>query len=524
MDYHPRKLSSRFSRPGRQRLGGLWREEAHHFATLNRAVAPLFLALVLAPAGFAQQPGGVNLDSSEPLFAILAARIAAGEDPHATSGLGQESRRHVSDYLARKQLSINPQLRAFFAENRPPSGAAGSLSAYVSLALLMGPPPEYKPSAPQSDLPPDAKKLLGLVPLLKSFYDQANLTDLWAQMQPQILREIDRQSPAIRRSIEVSDAYLRFPSGAYLGRTYAIILSPLGPPGQVHSRIYGQNYYLVVTPSKDPKLPEIRHQYLHFLLDPLAYKYAIDIDKKAELKFLVRPAPLLGPDFKEDFGLFVIESLIAAVELRIDKRTAIEAAETLDALAGQGFILAPYFHTALIEYEKQDLPMSVALKDIILNINVAQEKEKLSKIKFTHKLEAASAGQALAMSPEESLLAQGENLIAEGKYLEARLAFRTVLDTLNAQSERALFGIAVVSSNTRKPGLAEEYFRKTLEVAQDTRLATWSHIYLGRLYDLETDRKRALEEYRAAALTAASYPDAFRAVQDGLQRPFGFHK
>ncbi len=498
--------------------------KVYRFDTLRRAAGALFLALIIPTAVVGQQPGGVNLDSSEPLFAILAARIAAGEDPPPASGLGEEGRRQVSDYLGRKQLAITPQLRAFFAENRPPAGASGSLSPYVSLALLMGPPPEYKPTAPQSDLPPDAKKLLGLVPLLKSFYDQANLTDLWAQMQPHIQKEIDRQSPVIRRSIAVSDAYLRFPSGAYLGRTYAIILSPLGPPEQVHSRIYGQNYYLVVTPSKDPKLAEIRHQYLHFLLDPLAYKYAVDIDKKAELKFLVRPAPLLGPDFKEDFGLFVIESLIAAVELRLDKRPAQEAAEALDALAGQGFILAPTFHAALIEYEKQDLPISVALKDIILSINVAVEKEKLAKIKFTPKPETAAAEQAPALSPEETLLAQGENLIAEGKYLEARAAFRTVLDTMNAQSERALFGIAVVSSNTRKPGLAEEYFRKTLEVAQDLRLATWSHIYLGRIYDLETDRKRALEEYRAASLTAASYPDAYRAVQDGLQRPFGFHK
>jgi tetratricopeptide (TPR) repeat protein len=486
------------------------------------SIAPILLFLGVS-AGLAQQ-GGVILDSNEQLTTILAARIAAGVEPAAASEAGLEARQYVSSYLARRKIPVSAELRAFFSENQVGAGSGDNLSQYVSLALLMGPPPDYKPTAPQTDLPPDAKRLVGLVPLLKSFYDQANMTDLWAQLQPRIQQEIDRQSPAIRRSIELSDAYLRFPSGAYLGRTYAIILSLLGTPEQVHARIYGQNYYLVVTPSKEPKLAEIRHQYLHFLLDPLAVKYATETQQKAELKFLVRPAPLLGADFKEDFTLFVIECLIRAVELRLDKRPVGEAQKSLEELAASGFILAPYFYSSLTEYEKQDSPMSVALKEIIPKIQVAQEKEKAAKIQFTPKPEAAAAEQSPALSEEEALLNQGENLIAEGKYVEARDVFRTVLDTMNARSERGLFGMAMVASNTRKPGLAEEYFRKTLEVAQDLRIVTWSHIYLGRLYDLETNRTRALAEYRAASLTAASFPDAWRAVQDGLQRPFGFHK
>jgi hypothetical protein len=319
----------------------------------------------------------------------------------------------------------------------------------------------------------------------------------------------------IRRTIALSDAYLRFPSGAYLGRTYSIILSPLGPPEQVHARVYGQNYYLVVTPSREPKITEIRHQYLHFLLDPLAYKYSVDIDKKSEVKALVRPAPMLPTDFKEDFGLFMVESLISAVELRLDKRPAPEASKRMDEMAAQGFILAPYFYSSLVEYEKQDTPVSMFFKEMIQKIDIPAEREKLAKVSFAAKPEPVAAAQAPVLSKEEALLTQADNLVAEGKYL---------LDTLNPKSGQALFGMAVVSSNTLKPGLAEDYFKKTLEASEDLRIVTWSHIYLGRLRDIETDRKRALEEYQAAALTATPYPDAYRAVQDGLQRPFGFHK
>lgn len=491
---------------------------------LTRALVPT-LVLTLAATGTsrAQQPGGVILESNEQLFSILAARIAAGVAPTPASEAALEAHRYVTAFLGRKTIPVTAELRAFFLEHQAAS-AGEDLSQYVSLALLMGPPPNYKPTAPQSDLPPDAKKLVALAPLLKSFYDQANLTDLWAQMQPMIQKEVERQSPLVRQMIERSDAYLRFPSGAYLGRTYAIFLSPLGTPEQVHARIYGQNYYLVVTPSKEPKIAEIRHQYLHFLLDPLALRYAREIQLKSALRFVARPAPLLGTDFKEDFTLFVIECLIRAVELRIDRPPAGEAEKRTRELAESGFILVPYFYSALLDYEKQDSAISVALREMIEKIDPAQEKEKAAKVKFASKPGLPGEEAAPALSQEELLLTRGENLIAEGNYVEARSAFETVLDTINAQSERALFGMAVVASNTRKPGLAEKYFTKTLETAQDLRIVTWSHIYLGRLYDLQNDRKRALAQYRAASLTAASFPDAWRAAQDGIQRPFGFIK
>jgi tetratricopeptide (TPR) repeat protein len=101
------------------------------------------------------------------------------------------------------------------------------------------------------------------------------------------------------------------------------------------------------------------------------------------------------------------------------------------------------------------------------------------------------------------------------------LAYQQVLEKTDPKSERALFGLAVVASNLRKPDLAEEYFQKTLETARDLRLVTWSHIYLGRLYDLRGKRNDALAQYRAASLTAAAYPMALRAVQGGEAQQFG---
>jgi tetratricopeptide (TPR) repeat protein len=479
-------------------------------------------ACLLAPvAARAQQAGNVVLEANEQLFSILAALSAAGYDSGAGAATGSEVREELRAALASRSSAVLPELRQFFAEHQVAGDPGADLGQYVSLALLLGPPPDFHFSVPESDLPPDAKALAGLVPLLRKFYNQEDLIQLWARFQTRQQAEIDRSSDAIRESIARSDAYFGFPSGAYLGRTYTIYLSLLGAPEQVHARIYGMNYYLVVMPSKAPKLEEIRHQYLHFLLDPLAVKYATEINTKSQLKGFLRSAPQLAPDFKEDFPLFVTECLIRAAELRMDKRPKEEAQKSIKRLTAGGLVLAPYFYETLAQYEQQGASLNVVYRDMIRGIDLAQETKKLAALKFAP-VEATAAGEpSPARSEEERLLDRADGLIYEGKYREAREAYQQVLDQIAPRSERALFGVAVAASNLRKPDTAQEYFLKTLEVARDLRIVSWSHIYLGRLLDLQGKRQEALSQYRAASLTASSFPDAVRAVQSGMQKPFG---
>jgi hypothetical protein len=496
-------------------------ESAELVGRRGRGLAPPRRRLGGPTAGWAQQAANVILESNEPLFSILAALTAAGYEPGAGAATGSDVRAELRSTLARKKPAVLPALRQFFSEHQVPGDPAAELGQYVSLALLLGPPPEYRFTVPQTDLPPDAKALAGLVPLLRKFYDQEDLIQLWVHFRGRYEAEIERSSPAVRESIARSDAYLRFPSGAYLGRTYTIYLSLLGAPEQVHARIYGMNYYLVVMPSKEPKLQEIRHQYLHFLLDPMAVKYALEINAKSKLMTFVRDAPQLASDFKEDFPLFVTECLIRAIELRMDKRPKQETQKSIEQLTAGGLVLVPYFFEALTQFEKQDASLNVVYPEMIRGIDLGQEAKRLAKVTFAPKGATGGRETAPARSEEERLLDQGDNLIFQGKYREAREVYQQVLDQVNPRSERALFGTAVAASNLRKPDSAQEYFLKTLEVARDLRIVSWSHIYLGRLLDLQGKRQEALNQYRAASLTASSYPDALRAVQSGMQKAFG---
>lgn len=494
---------------------------------MGRKAAQLCLACGLlltwlggSQAVCAQQISGVTLGADEQIFCVLAALNAGGYDTGIGVNTGDNARGEVRSLLAKKNVTAVSDIEKFYFKHHIAGNPGADLGQYISLALRLGPPPDFHFTVARADLPPDAEAVAGFVPLLKRFYKEADLAGMWRSLRPRYQATIDRYSPPVRRAITLSDAYLRFPSGTYLGRTYNVYFALLGAPDDVQARIYGLHYYVVVTPSKSLKVDQIRHQYLHFLLDPLAAKYAADIKQKAELKIVAAKAPMLRADFKADFYLFTTECLIRAVELRMDKVTPTEAKKKINALTASGLILTPYFYSALGAYEQQASSMSVYYKKMIDGIDTRSVMSRLAKVKFTS-APPVTPPVHVVRSEEERLLDEGDNLIYRGQYNQALNTFETVLKKYNPNNERALYGLGVVASNMRKPDLAEQYFQKALQSGHDVRIATWSHIYLGRLYDLTGKRSEALEQYRAASRTAGPYPEAMRAAKSGLDHPFG---
>lgn len=479
------------------------------------------MVLVAPVPARSQSAGNVLLESNEQLFCVLAALNAAGYDEGLGASGSGDTRRLVREYLAAQNAPVLPELKKFYADHKVKDDPSRDLGQYISLALLIGSPPDFKLTVAAGEIPPDARDVVGFLPLLRTFYAQARMLVIWSQVQKQYDAAVARYTDQVRQSIVLTEAYLRFPSGGYLGRTYAIYIDLMGAPEQVQARIYGLNYFLVVTPSANLKLDEIRFQYMHFLLDPLAAKYGAEIAQKAMLSSNARQAPMLGLDFKEDFDLLVTECLISAAQLRMDKVPAADAQKKLDEMTAQGLILVQYFYDALKDFERGIVSMTTHYKPMILAIDVRAEQRRLFPVHFATRPPAPVTKAAPAKSEEEQLLDQGDNQFFEGKYLEAKTSYRAVLEKDDPQSERAIYGLAVVYANTRKPDLAGEYFQKALATAHDLRIVTWSHIYLGRLADLNGKRDDALAQYHAALMTAAAYPMALRAAQSGMETPFG---
>ena len=112
-----------------------------------------FLALLMAPAPApAQSAGNVLLEPNEQLFCVLAALNAAGYDAGLGRGAG-ETRHMVREYLQAQNAPILPELKKFYDQHRVKDDPGRELGQYISLALMVGPPPDFRLTVTEAGTP-----------------------------------------------------------------------------------------------------------------------------------------------------------------------------------------------------------------------------------------------------------------------------------------------------------------------------------------------------------------------------------
>jgi tetratricopeptide (TPR) repeat protein len=73
---------------------------------------------------------------------------------------------------------------------------------------------------------------------------------------------------------------------------------------------------------------------------------------------------------------------------------------------------------------------------------------------------------------------------------------------------------------TGQPDTAVDDFQKTLATTKEQRLLAWSHIYLGRMLDLECKRDEALAEYNQALAARDGQQDTRLAAERGAKTAY----
>jgi tetratricopeptide (TPR) repeat protein len=457
-----------------------------------------------------------SLDSNETLFTMLAALNAAGYNTAIDSPDNSPLRKQLREYLAQKKIPVVKDIHDFYAFKSP------SIAPYLSLALSVTGPPDFNYRERTVDVPPDAAALEPFVPLLIRFYQEAQIAELWKRVQPAFDAEIARYHEPLSNITLLVNSYLRSPSAGYMGRHFQVFIDLLAAPNQVQSRSYGNEYFVVVTPAKEPNIFELRHTYLHFVIEPLASKYATEIMHNASLSDYVASAPGLEDSYKNDFLLLTTESLIKAVESRLDKKPA----AVKEALQ-QGFILTPYFAEALAAYEKQPVAMKLYFPEVIANLDPVKERRRLEGVAFTAGPKKPAATTEVAV-PEPVLSASGKVLaLADTAYAKkdwenARGYFLRALDLKGDTGEhaKAYYGLARVALQQHKPELAEQLLRKTVDSSPDPQTLAWAEVTLGRLWDSQKDHDEAVKHYQAALDVKGATDQAHKAAEQGLQQPF----
>jgi hypothetical protein len=85
---------------------------------------------------------------------------------------------------------------------------------------------------------------------------------------------------------------------------------------------------------------------------------------------------------------------------------------------------------------------------------------------------------------------------------------------------QAHYVLARVNLMQSQPGAAIGDFQQVLDTSKDPRTLAWSHIYLGRLYDVNQERQKAVAEYQAALTVRDAQPDTKAAAETGIKQPF----
>ena len=208
-------------------------------------------------------------------------------------------------------------LRAFYRDHALADPAA-TMSRYVTFALVVAPPPKFTFTLSHDALPPDALALEGFNEVLANFYQEAQLDQLWQRLQPGYDRVLSVVRQPLGNMVLLETGYLREllrPNR----RTFTVYVEPL-VGGRTNVRNMGDRYAAVVNPGVDFS-DEIRHAFLHFLLDPLPIRYSANLKGVLPLYQAALRAPRLPVEFQNDFSAFVTECLVHAVELRIRRLT-----------------------------------------------------------------------------------------------------------------------------------------------------------------------------------------------------------
>lgn len=473
---------------------------------------------------------------SPALFSVMAAINVAGYDADLDSPANHPLRNQIRAALLAKELPVVYELERFYSLHHQ-KDAAAELSQFVSFALSTEGPPSFKFRFKPGELPPDVAELQGFELLMERFHREANIDELWQQSQPAFDQALERYHAPVAAAVMEASAYLRHSMSSATDRRFQIYLDLLGAPNQIQTRSYAGDYFIVLTPSPEPQVNDIRHVYLHYLLDPIAMRNSEALDKKKALGDFAQPAPLLASYYKNDFVLLAGASAVRAVEARLSPPTQQE--KMIDDAMKEGFILTAAFAEKLREYEKQEQSMRLYFAEMANGIDLRKEDRRLLGIQFASERAVRKAKPAAArpevepeLSPAEKTLQEAEQLYRARNLDKARETYLRVLEQGPEKSlhSKAYYGLARIAAMQKDPELAEKLFQKTLELGPDAQDAAWCHVYLARLAEAAVkaadqagrpeeaahEREEAATHYRSALAVEGATDAAKQAAQQGL--------
>jgi hypothetical protein len=530
----------------------------------------------LPPPPSAIDPAGpaVSLESNESLFDLAAALNTCGYDDGLADSASVRSIIRAEILQAIADSPDAPAVRdqmCRFIQRHDPGDPSQNVSQYISLAVYLSPPPDLTPSVEPGQMPPDSIGVEGVLPYVRHFASLIDLHLIWMRHRPDYEDLINSIHDPMTKMILETNIYLKEPTSIYQGHRFLVLLEPMLSPGLTNARVYGTDYIVVTSPmhiNKDGvdsytvRLDQIRHTYLHYQIEPLIYTHAGALERMVGFLAIVREAPM-DFSFRSDIVAFFTECMIHAIETRNmdvgialppkpaagspryefdtyatnmdtwEREAEVVRRRAVDDYMHQGFVLTDYFYNAMILFEHDPGSLDENIGSIVYGMDVGREENAAKHVTFyaqgSEELVQHVHRQLHGLDLADLKMVQGDTEgaadIAQNLLDSKDADGNPIAKPSDADAARANFILGRVDILDKQTEDAINCFHEVLRLSQDARTLAWSHIYLGRIYDINstqnTDlRLQALNEYREALKVHDDLPDTKEAAESGLKQPF----
>lgn len=500
----------------------------------------------------------ISLISTEPVFVMAAALNACGYDEGIAESepIRKRVREEIGAALAKSEEARKQRdaVCLYIAQHRM-TGTEKDVAQYISLSLYMTAPPEMEVAADLTEMPPDATQVAEFVPILKKFVEATDLHGIWLTTHRLYDEDADKLHDPLSKMVVDTNLYLKMPTTTYDGRRFIVVVEPLLSPNIVNARVYGTEYVVVLSPNAAGliRMNDVRHTYLHYLIEPLLFSRSNALDRTTPVLKEIREAPLEFR-YRSDTVALTIECLIKAIEARtmdtgipdfkipggierseqvrleLQRRQVLAKMEAVRQAAmrhdmTQGYVLTQYFYEQMMQFEHDPASLRDTIGEMVYSMDVDQQVHRARQIEFDKEAD----GDVLMRSKPKKLegldLAEaklaGGDVAAARKMAEAALRANGGSDAQAvAESARANFILARIEAMTGHPEAAIDDFQTTLKTSKEPRLIAWSHIYLGRMLDLDCKREEAVAEYKQALEHRDGQQDTRLAAERGAKAAY----
>src|SRR5436853_1923743 len=397
-----------------------------------------------APFDLSEYGVSVKLDAR--LIIVMAALDAAGFDPTAPGKEPSPFRALVRKDQASLDANLRQRMKAYVERTQlpAPATAADQAARYVSLAYVLGPPPQLDVPDRADDLPGGALEVLDFAPLVREFYKKSGIDERLPSYLHAYQTEGDRlRQPATEmvravlsylhtRPMVVTTERVRVKSPEKKKsstvvystreheRRFFIVPDLMATPGTINFRVIADDYYAIVPEGIDPSSSEMRRAFLQYVLDPLVRKFNKEIaTHRDQIKQLIETRTNEGLIVSPDVFLTVSRSLVAAADARFEETNRLSSAiaiqrrrvqqakadaarkaiareaeaaraaiadETIARLADdyeQGAVLDFFFADQLREIQASGFDIANFFGDMVNQLDPARERKRIGEVAAT---------------------------------------------------------------------------------------------------------------------------------------------